>query len=158
MQRFLTDGRSSVLPIQGEELPGSVQFDLTLSMGVLYHRREPLQHIQQLFALTNVGGRGVLETLVVTDAKSLYPSGRYARMGNVRCVPSTAQVVRWMQQAGFDQVKIIDVTATTPDEQRSTEWMRFGSLSGCLDAHDPSRTIEGYPAPVRAICMGFRSS
>ena len=158
IQRFLNDGRNWVLPIKGEELPGSVQFDLTLSMGVLYHRREPLQHIQQLFALTNVGGRGVLETLVVTDAKSLYPSGRYARMGNVWCVPSTAQVVKWMQQAGFDQVEIIDVTATTPDEQRSTEWMRFGSLSGCLDAHDPSRTIEGYPAPVRAICMGFRSS
>ena len=105
-----------------------------------------------------MGGRGILETLVVTDAESLYPSGRYARMSNVWCVPSTNQVVDWMQQVGFNQVQIVDVTTTSVDEQRSTEWMHFGSLSGCLDDQDPSKTIEGHPAPVRAIFMGLRSS
>ena len=147
-----------MLPIKVQELPISVQFDLTLSMGVLYHRRDPVQHIRQLFDLTAMGGRGILETLVVTDTESLYPSGRYARMSNVWCVPSTNQVVDWMQQVGFNQVQIVDVTTTTVDEQRSTEWMHFGSLSGCLDDQDPSKTIEGHPAPVRAIFMGLRSS
>lgn len=158
IQKFFNDKRNWVLPIKVEELPTSVQFDLTLSMGVLYHRRDPLRHVQQLFDLTAIGGRAVLETLVVTDAESLYPAGRYARMSNVWCVPSNDQVVQWMQQVGFDQVQVLDVTTTTVDEQRSTEWMHFGSLSGCLDDQDPSRTIEGHPAPVRAIFMGLRSS
>ena len=77
-------------------------------------------------------------------------------MRNVWCVPSTEQVLQWMQQAGFDQVQIIDVSTTTPDEQRSTEWMRFDSLADCLDCNDSSRTVEGLPAPVRAICIGIR--
>ena len=138
--------------------PTSVQFDLTLSMGVLYHRRNPMQHIQHLFDLTTAGGRCILETLVVTAAESLYPSDRYARMRNVWCVPSTAQVLQWMQRAGFEHVQIIDVSATTTDEQRRTEWMRFDSLSDCLDQDDSSRTVEGYPAPVRAMYMGSRRS
>jgi tRNA (mo5U34)-methyltransferase len=32
--------------------------------------------------------------------------------------------------------------------------MRFESLAEALDPHDPMRTAEGYPAPVRAIVMG----
>lgn len=158
LQKFFDDKRNWVLPIKVEELPTSVQFDLTLSMGVLYHRRNPMQHIQHLFDLTTAGGRCILETLVVTAAESLYPSDRYARMRNVWCVPSTAQVLQWMQRAGFEHVQIIDVSATTTDEQRRTEWMRFDSLSDCLDQDDSSRTVEGHPAPVRAMYMGSRRS
>ena len=78
-------------------------------------------------------------------------------MSNVWCVPSNDR--RSMDATvGFDQVQVVDITTTTVDEQRSTEWMHFGSLSGCLDDRDPSRTIEGHPAPVRAIFMGLRSS
>ena len=156
IQRFLDDARNWVLPIKVEELPSSLQFDLTMSMGVLYHRRDPLQHVQHLFDLTTPGGRCVLESLVVTTPETLYPADRYARMRNVWCVPSTEQVLQWMQQAGFDQVQILDVSTTTPGEQRSTKWMRFDSLADCLDCNDPSRTVEGHPAPVRAICIGIR--
>ena len=60
------------------------------------------------------------------------------------------------QQAGFQQVQILDVSTTTLEEQRSTEWMRFDSLADCLDCNDSSRTVEGHPAPVRAICIGIR--
>jgi tRNA (mo5U34)-methyltransferase len=45
VQRFMQDPRNWVLPLKIEELPNTVQFDLTLSMGVLYHRRDPLQHV-----------------------------------------------------------------------------------------------------------------
>jgi tRNA (mo5U34)-methyltransferase len=55
----------------------------------------------------------VLETLVVRDASSLYPSERYARMRNVWCVPSTHQLLEWMQQAGFQDVNVIDISTTT---------------------------------------------
>ena len=156
MQRFVQDPRNWVLPLKGEELPTTAQFDLCLSMGVLYHRRDPLQHVNQLYDLTRPGGRGVLETLIMRDTESLYPEQRYARMGNVWCVPSTKQVVTWMQQAGFKDVTVVDISTTTVAEQRSTEWMRFESLRECLNPEDPSLTVEGYPAPVRIMCLGHR--
>ncbi len=40
---------------------------------------------------------------------------------------------------------------TSTDEQRSTQWMQFHSLAQFLDPQDPDKTIEGYPAPRRAI-------
>jgi tRNA (mo5U34)-methyltransferase len=156
VQRFMQDPRNWVLPLKIEELPNTVQFDLTLSMGVLYHRRDPLQHVSQLYDLTAPGGRGVLETLVVRDASSLYPSERYARMRNVWCVPSTDQLLEWMQQAGFQDVNVIDISTTTIEEQHSTPWMRFESLVDCLNPQDPTRTIEGHPAPVRMMCQGHK--
>ena len=57
VQRFVQDPRNWVLPLKGEELPTTAQFDLCLSMGVLYHRRDPLQHVNQLYDLTRPGGR-----------------------------------------------------------------------------------------------------
>jgi len=47
----------------------------------------------------------------------------------------------------------VDVTPTTTEEQRSTDWMQFQSLPDFLDPKDPTRTIEGYPAPIRATLV-----
>ena len=44
----------------------------------------------------------------------------------------------------------------TCKEQRRTDWMRFESLRDFLDAEDPSRTVEGHPAPVRAVMLAER--
>jgi tRNA (mo5U34)-methyltransferase len=46
---------------------------------------------------------------------------------------------------------VVDVNVTSTQEQRSTEWMSFHSLENFLDPDDHSKTIEGYPAPRRAI-------
>ncbi|WP_272994295.1 DUF1698 domain-containing protein, partial [Spongiibacter tropicus] len=37
--------------------------------------------------------------------------------------------------------------------QRSTDWMQFHSLADFLHPDDPSLTIEGYPAPKRAVLI-----
>ena len=50
-------------------------------------------------------------------------------------------------------VRIVDVTPTSVQEQRTTGWMRFQSLADFLDPQDATRTVEGYPAPVRAIAI-----
>nr|WP_169730591.1 DUF1698 domain-containing protein [Carnimonas nigrificans] len=42
------------------------------------------------------------------------------------------------------------------DEQRSTEWMTFQSLKDFLDPEDQHKTIEGYPAPRRALLVATR--
>ena len=78
-------------------------------------------------------------------------AGRYARMGNVWFIPSCDMLALWLEKLGFKNIKLVDVTTTTAEEQRSTDWMQFHSLSDFLDPQDVSKTIEGYPAPRRAI-------
>ena len=41
----------------------------------------------------------------------------------------------------------------TIQEQRRTEWMRFHSLADFLDPENPTLTVEGLPAPRRAIVI-----
>jgi tRNA (mo5U34)-methyltransferase len=57
---------------------------------------------------------------------------------------------------GFQNVRVIDVTPTTTDEQRSTDWMTFHSLAQFLDREDRAKTVEGHPAPLRAVLTAVK--
>ena len=100
----------------------------------------------------------ILETLTIDRQYSaltngqLVPQGRYAQMRNVWSIPTPELLSEQLSQIGFDHIQILDITPTTIEEQRSTEWMRYDSLTNFLDPNDSSLTIEGYPAPVR-ICI-----
>jgi len=156
MQKLAPGLNNFVLPIGIEQLPAVTgRFDMVFSMGVLYHRRDPLQHLRRLKSLTRPGGHIVLETLVLEGGSEqiLWPEGRYARMRNVHAVPAVATLLAWLELAGLPGAQVLDVSRTTLDEQRSTEWMRFESLRESLDKDDTSLTIEGYPAPVRAALL-----
>jgi tRNA (mo5U34)-methyltransferase len=74
-------------------------------------------------------------------------------MRNVWHLPTVTALQDWLQKAGFLEIRLVDVTVTTTDEQRSTEWMPFESLAEALDPGDPGRTIEGWPAPRRALLV-----
>ena len=58
-----------------------------------------------------------------------------------------------LRKLGYREAQLVDVTATTPQEQRSTPWMRFQSLPDFLDPDNIDKSIEGYPAPKRAILV-----
>jgi tRNA (mo5U34)-methyltransferase len=148
-----------LLPLRLEDLPPApAEFDTVFSMGVLYHRRDPVGHLRSLCRLVRPGGRLVLETLIITDSADsvLEPAERYARMRNVWAIPSPNALTGWLARAGFEHTSMLEVTRTTPMEQRRTDWMPFESLSDALDPHDPSRTVEGYPAPQRALLIAHR--
>lgn len=144
------------LPLGVEAMPDRLQaFDTVFSMGVLYHRRSPIDHLRELRGALRPGGELVLETLCL-DAPAgqvLVPAGRYAKMRNVWFIPAVAELVRWLQRVGFREVQVVDLTRTTVDEQRRTAWMPFESLADFLDPQDPQRTCEGYPAPTRATVL-----
>ena len=146
---------AAILPLKDEDLPPVQLFDTVFSMGVIYHRRQPFQHLGYLKQVMHPRAELVLETLIVTDEhrypKGLNPDDRYAKMRNVWCVPTISQTLHWLTEAGFNNPRVIDVTRTTRAEQRRTEWMTFESLDDFLDPHDPEQTIESYPAPVRGI-------
>ncbi len=159
-RHFAGDAANYVLPLGIEQLPaGPAGFDTVCSMGVLYHRRDPLQHLEHIRALLKPGGTLVLESLVLTDdafGPVLVPRSRYARMRNVWAIPTSAELLRWVTQAGYQAAALVDVTKTTVQEQRSTQWMVFESLAQALDPADSGRTLEGYPAPARALLIARR--
>jgi len=156
MKHYLPDLPAWHLPLAFEELPSKLQgFDTVFSMGVLYHRRSPIDHLIDLKDCLVKNGELVLETLVVEgDAQQvLVPEDRYAQMRNVWFLPSVPALELWLRRAGFVDVRCVDVSTTSVDEQRSTEWMRFQSLPEFLDPADHSRTVEGLPAPSRAVLI-----
>jgi tRNA (mo5U34)-methyltransferase len=159
LHHCIGDSRLGVLPLADTDLPGDLTgADTVLSMGVLYHRRDAAAHLAALRRLLRPGGELVLETLIL-DApgqRVLVPPGRYARMRNVHALPTLAALRDWLHGAGLRRVRVVDVTRTTPDEQRRTRWMRFQSLADFLDPADPGRTIEGHPAPTRALLLAER--
>lgn len=149
------DRRAHLLPLGIEQLPALQAFDTVFSMGVLYHRRSPLDHLWQLKNQLVSGGELVLETLVIEgdDQQVLVPGDRYAQMRNVYFIPTTGALKNWLEKCGFVDVKIADYAITTVEEQRSTGWMTSDSLAAFLDPEDSSRTVEGYPAPLRAVLI-----
>ena len=152
------DQRAHLLPLGIEQLPALKAFDTVFSMGVLYHRRSPLEHLWQLKDQLVSGGALVLETLVIEGDEHavLVPDDRYAQMRNVYFIPSALALKNWLEKCGFVDVRIADVCVTSVEEQRRTDWMITESLEQFLDPDDHSKTIEGYPAPMRAVLIATK--
>ncbi len=145
-----------VLPMGIEDMPyGLKAFDTVFSMGVLYHRRSPIDHLLELRDCLQPGGELVLETLIIDGGlgQVLLPEDRYARMRNVWFLPSCDTLISWLKRCGFKNIRLVDVTVTSIEEQRTTEWMTFHSLKDFLDEDNPQLTCEGLPAPKRAIVI-----
>jgi tRNA (mo5U34)-methyltransferase len=156
MQHYLRREEIDLLPIGVEAMPENLEFfDSVFSMGVLYHRRSPIDHLYQLKGFLRAGGELCLETLVVDGAAGqlLLPQQRYARMRNVWFIPSAAELLLWLQRCGYVNARVVDETDTGIDEQRRTEWMQFESLAQSLDPENPALTVEGLPAPRRAVII-----
>ncbi|MDW3095318.1 MAG: tRNA 5-methoxyuridine(34)/uridine 5-oxyacetic acid(34) synthase CmoB [Gammaproteobacteria bacterium] len=148
-----------LLPIALEELPTQInQFDYVFSMGVLYHRRNPREHLKRLHQHTSAGGSVLIETLVIDTDKNtqLIPQNRYAGMRNVWSIPSPSLVQSWLEDSGYENIQLHNIQTTQIEEQRATQWMQNYSLINFLDPIDHSKTIEGHPAPTRAIFTALR--
>ncbi|MDB2331127.1 tRNA 5-methoxyuridine(34)/uridine 5-oxyacetic acid(34) synthase CmoB [Alteromonas sp.] len=158
IKHFIPHEDIHFLPLGIEEMQPLNAFDTVFSMGVLYHRKDPMQFLTQLKDQLRKGGELVLETLVVEgDETTVLMAGeRYAQMRNVWFLPSTDALTVWLSRLGFENIRVVDVNDTTLDEQRTTEWMDTQSLKDFLMPEDITRTIEGYPAPRRAVIIANR--
>ena len=158
LQNLQPENRAFLLPLKDEDMPPCQFFDTVFSLGVLYHRRQPIKHLQQLTNSLRPGGELVLETLIIQEGTaSLEPIGRYAQMRNVWLVPTISHVEELLHQCHYQDIKVADINVTSMAEQRSTAWMRYQSLEDFLDPEDSSKTIEGFPAPVRAVIIATKS-
>lgn len=156
VQHYLKDSSVQFLPLPMEALPAKMAiFDTVFSMGVLYHRRNPASHLQELQEAMKPGGELVLETLVVagdTDS-SLSLDTRYANMRNIYELPTVTRLENWITAAGFTNVRTVSIEETSRSEQRSTAWMPSYSLAEALDPDDSTLTVEGHPRPLRAVVL-----
>ncbi len=155
-QKYLQLDNVFCIPATYNELPAMNRFfDLVLCMGILYHRKSPVKMLKEIHDSLVPGGQVVVENLVLRGENNhcLFPLDRYAKMRNVFFIPDLSAMAAWLSRAGFSDIRCVDVTETTLEEQRKTDWIQTESLDDFLDPDDPSKTVEGYPAPVRAIFM-----
>jgi tRNA (mo5U34)-methyltransferase len=144
---------ATMLPLKIQQMPRHFSyFDVVFSMGVLYHRKSPIEHLEHLKGLLQPGGELILDTLVVEgdEHTCLVPGSRYAQMRNVWFLPSVTMLCNWLDRLGFKNCLVVDESTTTISEQRATAWMRFHSLVNFLNA-DQTKTVEGYSPPRRVI-------
>ena len=160
LKKYLPKTNIDYLPFGIERLKDKeLFFDSVFSMGVLYHRRDPIKHLKQISKYIKSGGELIIESLVI-DSKEhdiLIPQGRYAKMKNVWSIPSLKLLTMWIKNAGYKNIRVINTTKTTENEQRVTDWMEFESLNDFLDPKDKSRTVEGYPSPMRSIIISDKN-
>ena len=154
IEHFAGESNHLLLPLRFEQIPARADFNAVFSMGVLYHRKNPHEHLQRIREHLAEKGQAVIETLIIPGQgdDELDPPGRYANMRNVHRLPTQARLLRWFEDAGFCETRVVDVTATTSAEQRSTDWMPFHSLAKAL-SKDGGQTVERHPAPLRAVLV-----
>lgn len=159
MQKYIQSNNVFVIPVGIDDVPKNLQaFDTVFSMGVLYHRKSPIEHIMQLHQCLKPEGEIVLETLIIDNDTDevLFPKDRYAQMNNVWFLPTIPLLIKWLERCKFKNIRVVDVNQTSVEEQRATEWMTFNSLADFLDPENSNLTIEGYPAPKRVVVIATK--
>jgi len=127
------------------------KFDTIFCLGVLYHRSDPVAMLKQLYKGLDKEGEVILDTFMIDgdDEMALSPQGSYSKIPNIYFVPTIPALKNWCLRAGFSDFELLETSVTSADEQRKTEWIEGQSLEDFLDPEDPTKTVEGYPAPKR---------
>jgi tRNA (mo5U34)-methyltransferase len=126
------------------------KFDIIFCLGVLYHRSDPINMLKQLKRGLKEGGEVILDTFIIEGEEeiALIPK-RYAKMKNIYFIPTINGLKNWVEIAKFKEFEVLEIKATDLNEQRKTDWIEGESLNNFLN-EDNSKTIEGYPPPIRA--------
>ena len=135
------------------------KFDTLFCLGVLYHRSDPVAMLKSLFKGLNKGGELILDTFMIDgeDEMCLTPKDRYSKIPNIYFVPTVNALKNWCYRAGFETVEVLEIMKTELKEQRKTEWIDTQSLEDFLDPNDPTKTVEGYPAPKRVYIKAIKA-
>ena len=135
------------------------KFDVLFCLGVLYHRSDPVSMLKSLYRGLEKGGELILDTFMIDgeDEVALTPAGKYSKIPNIYFVPTIPALRNWCHRAGFESVEVLETKVTDLNEQRKTEWIDTQSLEDFLDPNDPTKTVEGYPAPKRVYIKAKKS-
>ncbi len=134
------------------------KFDTVFCLGVLYHRPDPVGTLKALAKGMEKGAELFLDTFMIDGEEDicLSPETTYSKIPNIYFVPTVKTLKNWCGRAGFIDIEVLEITVTTQEEQRATPWIEGESLGNFLDPDDPSKTVEGYPAPKRVYIKAIR--
>ena len=141
-----------VLPCSAEEfIQKNFDFDLLLSMGILYHSKDPEKHLDLLKKILKKNGYLVIETIVsMTDSNINIDKGKkYAGMKNIGTIFTKNNLIALLKKYQFKNIECVGESYTTTNEQRATKWMEGKSFKDFV--LPDGNTIEGYPPVCRAI-------
>jgi len=126
-------------------------FDTIFCLGILYHHPDPIGLLHKLRQALSPQGELVIDCQGIPGEApiALTPRQRYAHARGIWFLPTQSCLEHWLCRAGFGDIRCFFAEPLTIAEQRRTDWANINSLAEFLDPHDPSRTIEGYPAPWR---------
>jgi len=135
-------------------------FDVLFLMGIIYHHPSPITILRDIHNALLPGGAVLIESQAIPGEEplALFPDGTYAKAPGIYFIPTGLCLRLWMEKAGFEQVELFCQHPMSGEEQRATDWMRFESYRDFLDPRDSSRTIEGYPAPLRVFLRGRKKA
>lgn len=127
------------------------KFDTIFCLGVLYHRSDPVMMLKSLYKGLEKQGEVILDTFYIDGEEeiALTPASSYSKIPNIYFVPTIPALKNWCLRAGFSSFEVLETSVTDAGEQRKTEWIEGQSLEDFLDPEDPTKTVEGYPAPQR---------
>jgi tRNA (mo5U34)-methyltransferase len=133
-------------------------FDVIFLMGIIYHRASPVDVLRDLHKALKPGGQLIIESQAIPgdDPIALFPEKTYAKVPGTYFVPTGPCLANWTQRAGFERVDYFHSHPMSSVEQRKTDWMEFESYSDFIMNGDPSKTIEGYPAPTRVFISAHK--
>ncbi len=133
-------------------------FDTVFCMGIIYHRRNPMEMLDQVAEALKPGGELFLESVTIRGEGSycLFPEDRYMKAKGYWFLPTKEALANMVRRAPFERVDVLYEHKLDEEEQRRTAWSIYESLGHYLDPSDPKKTIEGYPAPRRAYLRAVR--
>lgn len=145
LQFFVQDKRLKFELLGIEELLYfETKFDVLLCLGVLYHRKSPLDAIKLIYNALRKGGEAIFDSLIIEGEQeiALCPQGSYAKMPNVYFIPTLNTFKSWLSRCGFKEIVHIATLKTAFEEQRKTQWSSGESLQDFLSPNG-EQTIEG---------------
>lgn len=134
-------------------------FDVLFCLGIIYHRRSPLDALDDIFKALKPGGTLIIESQAIAGEQSmaLFPEKTYAKVPGTWFVPTASCLANWLIRCGFHNVKQFCMHPMSNQEQRKTDWMVFESYDDFIMPDNPSLTIEGYPAPWRVFFSAVKA-
>jgi len=130
-------------------------FDTIFCLGILYHHTDPVGLLRKMAKALKHRGRLFIDCQGIPGEQpvALTPAGRYAGAGGVWFLPTRSCLENWIRRAGYTRIQWIHAAPLDTAEQRATEWAPLRSLPEFLHQDDPTKTIEGHPAPERFYVM-----
>jgi tRNA (mo5U34)-methyltransferase len=154
LQKMKPDEKQKLFMLGAEDITELKEaFDVIMHMGVLYHHRDPINHLVNMRETLKPGGALYLETIGIPGIENhlLIPPDRYALMPNVWFLPTLSALEAMLSKARFTDIEVLSTSWGREFEQRSTSWSEGPSFKGALDPKNPALTVEGHPAPERFL-------